>query len=281
MSGVKLFGRAWNVVIGTLDLGGLDLAFSVKKTLKPEPNTCDLRLFNLSPAHRKQIEQQGSNSQTSAGKVPVSIKAGYGNSLAQIFLGELRAAGTITDGADIVTELSTGDGEHELATARLNISLGPGTPINLALREVLATLGIGEGNLTRALALLQSKGILQFSAKAQILKGNAADYLTDITKAAGLEWSIQNGAAQFLLLGQPLAGTALKLNSSTGLVGSPSVDSKGTLSFSTLLIPGLQPGTLVVMDAKHVKGNFRVVMVESQGDSLGNEWGHKCQASKF
>jgi len=279
MPGIDLFPRAWRVTVDTLELTKIDVEFQVKKTLKQEPNTCDLKIYNLTPDHRKQIEQNPAIIKLQ--KVPVKIEAGYGTNLAQIFLGELRAGWTTTDGADVVTELSTGDGEKAMAGARLNVSFGPGAPVDVVLREIIKTLGVGQGNVQKAVSLLQAKGLVQFSTKSVVLKGNAAEHLTQFCKGAGLEWSLQDGAVQILTLGQPLAGRSLLLNASTGLIGSPSVDSKGVLTAQTLMIPGVRPGQLVTMDAKHVKGGYRIDTCEYTGDTLGNDWYIKMTASKF
>ena len=279
MSGVQLFGRSWRITVDTLQLTGIDVEFQVKKTLKPEPNTCDLKLYNLTSDHQKQIEQNPAVLKLK--KVPVRVEAGYGTNLAQIFLGELRAGWTVNDGPDVITELSTGDGEKGMASARLNVSFGPGTPIDTVLREIVSTLGVGQGNVQKAVSLLQAKGLFNFSSKGVVLKGNAAQHLTDFCKGAGLEWSVQDGNVQILTLGQPLQGQALQLDSSTGLIGSPSVDSKGVLSCQALMIPGLRPGQLLQMNSLHVKGGYRINTVEYQGDTLGNDWYAKITADKY
>lgn len=288
MTKFLLFDRDWRVTVGGINsLQGvqipkpIDINFSVKKTLRPEPNQATLKIFNLSPDTRKRIESSFSSTGVPNAKVPVLLEAGYSGALAQVFLGELRAGMSTTEGPDIVTELTNGDGEKEMSTVRVNVAIGAGSPIEVVLREIVKTLGVGAGNVDQAVALFKAKGLLTFSAKAQYLKGNAADHLTDLTKGAGLEWSVQNGALQVLPLGLPLAGAAVRLSEDSGLIGSPSVDSKGVLNFTSLLIPGLQPGTPVVVDAEHVKGNYRVEVCEYVGDSMGEEWYVKGQGRRF
>jgi hypothetical protein len=287
MTSSLLFGRQWRVTVGTpgskglaLQLTDIDIEFEIKKTLKPEPSTCDLKIFNLTAAHRKQIEQNPALNALQ--KIPVKIEAGYVSSgMAQIFLGELRAGWTVTDGADLVTELSNGDGEKEMATARMNVSFGGSTPIGVALTEIITTLGVGQGNVQQAVSLLQAKGLVQFSTKTVVLKGNAANHLTDFCKSCGLEWSVQDGNVQILQLGQPLAGQSYSISSATGLIGSPSVDSKGILTFDTLLIPGIKPGVVVQMNSVHVTGGYRVETCEYNGNTMTDDWQIKCSASKY
>ena len=275
---MDLYGRSWRITVDTLQMEHIDCSFQVKKTLKPEPNTCDLKLYNLTASHRRQIEQNPAVLELK--KVPVIVEAGYGNTRSQIFKGELRGASSVTNGPDIVTELSTGDGEKAIATARLNVPFGPGTSVQAVIEKIVSTIGVLKGNVVQATAILAAKGQVTFCTKGVVLKGNAADQMTDLCKSAGLEWSIQDGAIQVLSLGQPLAGQALVLDSNTGLVGSPAVDSKGVLSATCLMVPGLRPGAQVQINGKHVRGLFRIAVCEYEGDTKGNDWYVKFQAEK-
>lgn len=286
--GNTLFQRDWRVVADTLDVSGMDVAFTVKKTLKPQPNTCDLRIWNLSPNSRKQLEQMSqpsvgitSTPGTNTKKVPVKIEAGYvGTGRAQIWLGELRAAQTTTDGPDMVTELSTGDGD-QAAAARLNVSIGAGTGADIAMTKLLKVLGVGQGNLPKAVNLLKSAGMAQFAVKGFCLKGPAVDQMTDLCRSAGLEWSIQDGQLQVLSLGQPLDGQAIRIAPDAGMIGSPTVDTKGILNVTTLMIPKIKPGVKISMDSQTVKGGYRVISCEYTGDTYGNEWYIKIEADKY
>ncbi len=300
MSDPTLFRRAAKIVVGTTDISGLDVAFNVKKTLNPnEPNTCDLKVWNLSPDTRKTIES-GATGRQSAVKlskaqrlagftsglssvtvVPVLIEAGYVNQTSQIFLGELRTAGTITDGADLVTELTTGDGDQAIVNSRLNVSMGPGTLPETAMRKLVAALGIGEGNLAKAVQLLKTTGSAQLFVKGAVLKGSAADHMTDLCRGAGLEWSIQDGQLQVLSVGQPLDGQAVSVTPNTGMIGSPTVDTKGILNVTTLIIPSIRPGVKIAMNSRSVKGGYRVISCEYTGDTMGNEWYCKIEADRY
>jgi len=141
-------------------------------------------------------------------------------------------------------------------------------------------MGIGTGNLAAAIPVFQrAQGTL--FVRGLTIKGNAAQALVDICASVGLEFSVQNGAAQFLPHGQPLAGQAYKLSSSSGLIGSPTVDTAGICSFVSLLIPGLNPGAPVAIDGEFVQGNFRILSAEYVGDTAGNEWYVKAEAASL
>jgi hypothetical protein len=62
----KLYGRASRVVIGELELTGLDIQFHVQRSLKPEPDTMQLSIWNLHEEHRAQL-QRHANPTTAVG----------------------------------------------------------------------------------------------------------------------------------------------------------------------------------------------------------------------
>lgn len=288
-----LFGRRATVQVGQLLIQGgqgseLDLSFEVKRGVKvtgaatkPQANTCDLEILNLSPSHRKELETS-----TVPGKgtkvVPVVISAGYLGRQTVIFSGELRAATTTTDGPRAVTHLTTGDGDQALTQQRLTIALGPGATATQGIKAILAGLGIGDGNLQQGIALLQGQPLAaQLFSKGVCLKGQASELMTDFCRSAGLDWSIQNGKLQITALGQPVAGQAVLLDSDHGLIGSPAVDTTGILSCKTEMIPDVFPGTKLSMNALNVKGGFRVLNVTTKGSTYGNEWGHSIEAARY
>jgi hypothetical protein len=194
--------------------------------------------------------------------------------------GTTRSAQSVTDGPDSVLELNCGDGDTALALQRINASFQKGTaPIDV-VQALLAKMGVGTGNLGAVKPIINSAQGSLFQAGV-VLKGNAASHLIDICSGLGLEFSVQNGAAQFLSLGEPLAGQAYNLTPSSGLIGSPTVDTAGICSFVTLLLPGIAPGVPVAIDATFVQGDFRILSVEYEGDTAGNDWYCKCEAARI
>ncbi len=271
---------------------GLDIWFQVRRSLKAkEPNTCDLRIRNLSNASRKALESATTGTVTaitnapsttnaSSPSVPVQLQAGYVGGTSVIFSGQLRSAQTSTDGPDTVTELSTGDGDQAMGLARSTGSFGVGSNPYIIATALLNDMGIGVGNIATVASILKAGKM--FSGGV-VLKGSSLDHLVDL--AAGctpqLEVTVQNGVAQWTQLGQPTGGSAYLLTSNTGLTGSPAIDTKGVLTMQTLLLPGLKPGSPIQVNAKYVQGLFRIVSIETTGDTAGDEWGHQIEAKPY
>jgi hypothetical protein len=287
--GSLLFNRACTVQVADLLIPagnntGLDVWFEVKRghvSPRPQPNTATLRVWNLSPQHRKAFE---ASTVPGAGQlvVPVVITAGYAGRVSTIFAGEMRGGFSAQDGPDILTELTTGDGDDALTQARLTLALGPGTTGEQGLRTIVRELGVDEGNLAQAVALLNAQPLAgQLFAKGAVFKGSAADVMTSFCRSAGLEWSVQHGKLQVTAIGQPLAGQAILLDADHGLIGAPTIDTKGILHCETLMIPDIAPGVPLSVQATNIQGGFRVLAVETRGDTRGDDWGHCIEAKRY
>lgn len=269
-----LWDRTYSLLVGDTDVTGLRVQFTAKKTLKAEPNSCNIKIYNLSNDTRKKIEG------TKEG-IPVSLHAGYRDRMSQIYFGQVTAVQTTVDGPDRITEISTGDGAKAIAQARISVPIGPKQNAGAALDALAKALGVGAGNLAEAKGKLASKGIAYFSPRGTVLSGNVARELTDFCESADLEWSVQDGKLQILDKGKALDGQAVSISSSTGLTDSPTVDGKGIVSFTCLIIPELRPGRKVSLETEFFKGGFRLTETEHHGDTYGKDWHIKCKAEKY
>lgn len=283
----RLFGRRVEVTVDTIQFSTLDCSFRVKKTLKPQPNTCELTIYNLSEEHIAQLENLRPREAQATRGIGCRIEAGYEEGTSQIWLGDLRTVLTTREGADWVTRLESGDGEKAWKNARLHVSYGPKTDLATALRAMVRALGIGEGNLSKVVARLKQNGSALLPA-GRAFSGPVSRQIVAFARSADLEVSIQDGALQFLDRGQALAGTAVRLASGasgdgrpTGLIGSPTVDNDGVLEAKCLMIPDIRCGGLVTIDAARVKGTYRVEEAEWAGDTDSDEWSITIRGKRY
>jgi hypothetical protein len=268
----RLFGRDIAVTVGTIRFKDLDCSFSIEKSIKPEPNTCELTIWNLTRDHQAQLEAiapRGSAPATQG--IPCEIEAGYEDQTSLIWRGDLRNIETISDGPDAVTHLTSGDGEKAWVHARNHVSYGPKTPIETALRGIARSLGVGEGNLSKVVSRLKVNGSAIWPV-GKVLSGASSRQLTEIARSADLEVSIQDGALSFVDRGQALEGQALVVDADHGLVGSPTVDNEGIMSCTVLMIPEVRIGGLVDLRADRIKGNYRATHGVWRGDTAGTDW---------
>lgn len=272
MADVKLFKRKVRVVVSTIEITDLDMTFHVKKTLKPEPNTAEVTIFNLNPDHRSALEQL---------KVAtVLIEAGYQDGTSTLFLGDLRTGVSTREGPDYVTKLSSGDGEKKIKKARAKVTMkkGVATPAKV-LEAVAKSLGVGAGNLKQALG--QLSGITNHFSEGVVITGSSFREMNAICKSLGLIWSVQNGKLQILSARKALEGAAILLNKDTGLIGSPTVDNDGVATATMLLAPDVFPGRKLVLDSQRLKGQYRIESCDYSGDTHGQDWYIKLEAKRY
>lgn len=287
---MKLFGRKWSVQIDRTTFDDFDMSFSVVKTRKAEPNTCDLRIFNLSADERGALEgtplvklaaKSGPAKHQHKG-IPVRITAGYEDADCVIWQGDLRTVQSKHDGTDWVTELGSGDGEEAYQRSRVNLSFGRGTPVATILTALASAIGLGTGNLPLYLPRLAlSPTISQITMQGIALSGSAADQLTNITHSVGLEWSIQDGVLQFTERGLPTLGQVVLVSPLTGMVDEPTIDNEGVLTVTMLMIPNIVPASVIVVASQTVTGNFRIEKVTYEGDTSGQPWYATCECKPF
>jgi hypothetical protein len=266
-----LYKRTAKVVFPDLNLSfeGLRVSFKICKTLKKEPNTLDLKVYNMSERTRSALQRP---------KLKVILSAGYPSNSAVIFSGEARTVDPVRDGADWVTHIQCGDGEREYQFARVSESFGPGTQIADVIRTCAKSLGINLGNLEDVLAAGGFRGNLTQFAHGYTVHGKASVELDALLRSVGLAWSVQNGVLQVLKGGATSKGSAVLLTPETGMIGSPdhsNPDKKGkppVLKVKSLLQPAIHCGGRVEIRADGVKGQFRCEKVEHEGDTHGAGW---------
>lgn len=269
-----LFNRYHEIVVGDLLLKEIRVSFNVTRSLKQEANKASLSVWNLTEDHRQQL--------ANTDKIPVSISAGYINRFSRIFLGTLRSARSRLDGAaDIVTTIESGDGEENLKSKNISKSYPPKTPVKLIISDIASALELSVGNLNEVVSKARLATSDSVALSGVTVFGNAARELRFWLDSIGVEWSVQDGTLQLLPKNEALAGEAIKLTPQTGLVGSPTVDNKGVMKATSLLIPDLEPGRTVVVESRFVKGAYRIEQVTYSGDTWAGDWYANTEGKVF
>lgn len=276
----ELFDREVSINVAGLQLAsrglkgeqkpGLRVTFRVEKTLKKDPNTAEIVVWNLSADSRASVQDEG---------LLTEIEAGYFGNTSLIFKGELDYGQSTREGPDWITRLETQDGGAQYRSSRINISFDASTLLQDAMRTAAGALGVGLGNLEQALG----EGLPRESAtqyvKGLVLSGKASKQFDKVCKRAGFDWSIQDGQLQLTRPGQVVnPAEAIVLMPGTGLIGSPERGEKGIVKARSLLQPDLMPGKKVQIRAGEqnglweVDGFYRVEKSIFTGDTGGSDW---------
>jgi len=277
----ELWGRVWSLQVGTLrvegaaprdrgeDLYSLAVEFSVKKSLRREPNEAEITLWNLSREHRAALAAMEADADT-------VLRVGYHDTgLEQIFSGDLRASPAEWDGPQVKVTLEGSDGGTAYRSARIQRSFAPGTSVYTVLAAAVDALGVGRGNLPQLRDQIRLTSTGNTYPGGTTLSGPARDEINRIVRGCGGSWSIQNGVFRLRLRG-PSQATALRVSPRTGLVGSPTqATDRGvtTVSAKVLMLPGLYPGRVVQIQSREIEGNYEIHRVEYTGETRGQEWG--------
>jgi hypothetical protein len=277
----KLFNRQFSLVLATVEIATterapsamLRIAFKIVRSLRPEPNTAEITVWNLAATTRATL--------SSLADVPATLEVGYAGLLFQIFRGTFQGAGSVTQqkqGVDWITKLELKDGGKNYASARVNTSFAAGTPLATVLQSAAAALGLPLGNVAEKAAQGAPRGgdAKTVFQKGIALSGKAAEQFDRICKIAGYGWSIQDGQIQLLAPRETLPTEAVFLDYNSGLIGSPELGEDGTLRVRALLQPGLVPGRSIVLNSvagsNPASGTFRIERVLYAGDTWGQDW---------
>jgi len=288
----RLFLRSYKLTVDTIEISnddgqGLDIAFKVTKSIKGEPNKAEIKIYNLNPDHRGELQKRfGSQIENKKRKpIRVELEAGYKDDRGVIFRGDLRNLVTKKEGLDFVTTISGSDGGHGYKTGRIAKSYGAQTPVATVARDCAQAMGIGEGNLGDFLGAMTLGGVGKAYAPGTVIHGCAADAFDRMMKTAGVTWTIHNGVLQLQKKGEPLQRKAFQISPQSGLIGAPApeidatfipnasgkVPSKpsktGLLLIKTLLIHHLYPGVVIDLKSDEFNGGRQLTECEYVGDS--------------
>jgi len=261
----RLTDRVWRVTVGELDISALAIDFQIMRSIKREPNTLSLSVFNLSADHRAQV-QTGTNQ--------ITVRAGYRDTGAHVlFVGDARNVLSEQDKTEIKTTIEGRDSGRAYQQARIDRSYAPGTPVATVVRDLVARLGVGEGNTEDAISAgLTLRNDASDFGDGYTASGKVPDVLTALLRGSGYRWSIQNNAIQILRRGRPIQSQAVRLSKTSGLIGSPAKGDRGRILAMSLIQPGLDPGRRIVLDTPEVSGGYEVERAEYVGTTRANDW---------
>ena len=242
----------------------LRVVFSIERDLTREPNAAEVTIYNLSETSRAKVADRA---------IQATLEAGHSGRSSTIFAGRLEYGSTSRDGPDWVTTFEATDGAKELRESRINLSFQPGIGVADVIKRAAEAMGVNVGNVADKVSSGNIRGAIQEFGNGIVLSGNATDQFDKVAKSLGYEWSVQDGEIQLLEQGGVTdENQAVKLTSSTGLIGSPQSGDDGVVEVRALLVPGLTPGRRVQVQSREVDGFFRVERTVYTGDTRGQDW---------
>lgn len=272
------WNRRWQLKIGNSIVcdsqnQSMDMEFQIVKTVRSEPNTCNIVVYNLP-------QQQTSFTDTS---VDIFLSAGYSGSNTNsnygiLFKGQIKNIESTWSGASRVTKIDSRDRGNSYSDVILNKNWGPNTTARTIIRELCSVLDIGNGNLEQAFSSGRALRRSEFFTEGFSCTGRAYRTLDNLVRSFGWTFSVQNGVLQ--LRGRNIQNTnpVLYISPESGLVGSPEIStSDKKMSFRSLLNSGLYPGSRIYLASSEISGGFEANKVSYVGNTRGSEWFCDCE----
>lgn len=250
----------FDVIGNALEIERLRIRFEVTKHLAKEPNKAVIKIHNLSPHTRSELD---------AGDLAIRLHAGYDGNLRLLFYGDLRRSSSQREGkTDIVTTLQVADGAQAYKHARMNRSYKPPTTLLRVLQDAAKSM-----DLDLPPELLQSASLKQAVPDGITAHGATRDVLTNLLAPYGYGWSIQNGGLQVLRDEDLRPGEAFLIDSGAGLINNPErtvpekQGGKSEVKFDSLLYPELVPGARAKLVSEFINLEMKITDVTHTGDN--------------
>lgn len=284
------FDRVYSLVIGSggkqgVEITNLRITFDVAKDDSKNPNRSTIRVWNLSPDRRKELEKPD---------VRCIFKAGYAeeDGPLEVYQGDVAHAFSKFEGADVITEIELGEGAKAIRDVMISLSYTAGVTSTKVLQDIAEKLKMAITIPSDAPRRTWQNGLA--------FHGAARQGLDKITSATGLSWSVQGGALQVIRAGGNTNRTVFDLAADSGLVGHPERTRKGRQEVQiedndakaikarsrqitttqeqdgwrvrSLLLPTLVPGDRVKLSSRSIEGVFTIKDLRHFGDSHGGDW---------
>ncbi len=288
MQTTRQWKRAAQVVLGKSGTGllieRLRMSFEVTKSADKTPNEATIKIYNLTQAHEAQIKDEFAD---------VMLSAGYEGALRMLFRGNITGVYKYREGKDRILEIQAGDGDADYRAAVMNETLAAGTTNAQVIDRAVGSFQ-GVGKTQKGYTQVQERTRL----RGKVLSGATRNVLSDLARASGARWSIQDGQLVLVAASGVLPDEAIVINAQTGMVGAPELSDKG-VSIKCLLNPLLKIHGAVKLHNNSIKqqsrpkaaaaakeqqqpkkepmrmdpdGLYKVIELKHKGDNRGSDW---------
>lgn len=232
----------------------LTLEFDVRRNSLSSANTASFRIYNLSERTRNLIYFDRYNITEFRA---IQLRAGYDKFTPLIFNGTVRQAYSYREGVNMITSIECYDGGFGMVNGFTAQTIGIGTSATDVVRSLAASLpGLSAEPIVGAFNTINKRG--------EVLFGNTWQIISQ--KTGGLA-NIDNGQLKALQNNEVINGTVTKINSASGLLGSPK-RSDALLDFDMLFEPALTIGQVVDLESstnRIFNGRYKVMGLTHRG----------------
>lgn len=290
-----------------LELGALRITFEIHRGDSQTPNTCDVKVWNLSDATSNSLRRTNAPEFTY-----LCLKVSYGTQpLAQIFAGSIKQ---VRQGREdqrdsyIAITAASGDGVYNFAPAAFTMAAGrtaAGTAQNLIAAGAAAAEAMNNTQPLFSADQQLTEGYIPVplldpnrQIRGRVFYGAWRDEMRAFAQWQDSKWWIDDdGAVNVVPLTSYIPGGTVIITPQTGLIGIPEQTQNG-LSVRVLMNPNIKIGQTIKLDStinelrlgldtqsvgnnlslrqgaakKNANGLYYVMKAEHTGDTRGNNW---------
>lgn len=236
----------------------LHISFSVEKSNAESPNSAKIQIWNLSDKNIRILETKG---------CVAELRAGYGDNMATVIVGNVTTVVTSMDNADRMTEITVVDGLEELRDTNISVSINNKVNSKDVYSKIAKSMGI-------PVVFAKELDFKIFPNGYQYV-GKAKNALQKVSKFCGFKWTINNKILQISLQGRAINTKGFMLNAESGLIGIPkrvAIDKKSGYEINYLLNCSIGVNDIVEVRSKRVNGYFLIHKVNIDGDNFEGDW---------
>lgn len=253
------FGRKFELIVqtrngGTLTIGPpFTIEFDITRNILSSANVSSIRVFNLSQINRDQIRKDAWSYDDLRS---ISLRAGYGTNLPEIFSGNISQAWSVREGTNFITQIESFDAGFAFINGVTSQTFPANTPQSTIIDTMLSSLpGVKVG------AVGNYPGV---TSRGNSYSGNTTDILREIS---GGGFFVDNGKAHCLGDSECILGEIQLIDSSSGLLGTP-VRQETYLNFDILFEPRMVIGQKIELRSitgSNFNGFYKVISIKHKG----------------
>lgn len=244
------------------EISELHISFNVEKSTAETPNSAKIQIWNLSEQNLRILDTKD---------CLVELKAGYGDNLSLLTVGNVVSVVTVMDNADRMTEVEIVDGLVAIRDTVISVSMNGKVDCKKLYEDIAKKMGLTI-MLAKDLKFKSFSNGFSFVGKAKNALKKVADYSQQ-------SWTIHNGVLHITNKGRGISSRGYVLSSDTGLISFPKrlgieKDGKSYTGWEVryFLNGAIGINDTVKVESKTVSGFFLVQSIVMDGDNMDGEW---------
>lgn len=267
-----------------IELSELRCVFRVSRGDLQTPNSCRLRVYNVSQNTRQRVEKEFTR---------LVVQGGYAGNYGIVFDGTIKQVRRGRESqTDTYLDITAADGDSAYNFAVVNTTLAAGS--TAADRMAAAVTAMNPFGVTQGYTPTMPANTLP---RGKVMFGMARDVMRTVAKTTQTVWSIQDGKVVVIPETSYMPGDIPVITAETGMIGLPEQTQNG-ITAKMLLNPNVKIGQLIKIDNASVQryeyslavgqqaqndriaqqaklqddGYYYVMIAEHSGDTRGNDY---------